>query len=43
MYSEKGMLLDMDDEWIMLLCSRKKKTVVKILRIDNISSVKEIV
>ena len=43
MYSEKGMLLDMDDEWVMLLCSRKKKTVVKILRIDNISSVKEIV
>ena len=33
----------MDDEWIMLLCRRKKKTVVKILRIDNISSVKEIV
>ena len=43
MYSEKGMLLDMDDEWVMLLCRRKKKTVVKILRIDNISSVKEIV
>lgn len=43
MYSEKGVLLDMDDEWVMLSCRQKKKTVVKILRIDNISSVKEIV
>ena len=43
MYSEKGILLDVDDEWIMLSCRQKKKTVVKILRIDNISSVKEIV
>ena len=43
MSSEKGILLDMDDEWLMLSCRQKKKTVVKILRIDNISSVKEIV
>ena len=43
MYSEKGILLEVDDEWIMLSCRQKKKTVVKILRIDNISSVKEIV
>ena len=43
MYSDKGILLDVDDEWIMLSCRQKKKTVVKILRIDNISSVKEIV
>ena len=43
MYSEKGVLLDMDDEWVMLSCRQKKKNVVKILRIDNISSVKEII
>lgn len=43
MYSEKGILLDMDDEWVMLSCRQKKKNVVKILRIDNISSVKEII
>lgn len=43
MYSEKGILLDMDDEWVMLSCRQKKKHVVKILRIDNISSVKEII
>ena len=25
MYSEKGLLLDMDDEWIMLLCRKRRQ------------------
>ena len=42
MHSVKGLLLDVDDEWIMLEC-KGKKTIKKILRISNISSVKEII
>lgn len=43
MHSVKGRLLDADDEWIMLECEEKKKTIKKVLRISNISSVKEII
>ena len=43
MFSVKGILIDMDDEWIMLEISEKKKKIIKMIRIDNISSIKEIV
>ena len=42
MFSVKGVLLDFDDEWVMLEVDAKKKKVVKMFRIDNISSMKEI-
>lgn len=42
MFSVKGILMDFDDEWVMLEVDAKKKKVVKMFRIDNISSMKEI-
>ena len=39
----KGILTDVDDEWLEMECTIKKKKVLKIFRIDNISGVKEIV
>ena len=32
----------MDEEWVMLEMDTKKKKVIKMFRIDNISSIKEI-
>lgn len=43
MFSIKGVLVDMDDEWVMLEQEGKKKTAVKMLRIENIAGIKEIV
>ena len=43
LFSVKGILKDVDEEWIMLEIKEKKKNVFKILRIDNINSVKEVV
>ena len=42
MFSAKGILVDMDEEWVMLEMDTKKKKVIKMFRIDNISSIKEI-
>ncbi len=42
-YSVKGILTDVDDEWLEMECIVKKKKVLKIFRIDNVSGVKEIV
>lgn len=42
MYSVSGMLRDVDDEWLELECTVKKKKVLKIFRIDNVSIVNEI-
>ena len=42
MFSAKGILIDLDEEWVMLEVDVKKKKVVKMFRIDNISSIKEI-
>ncbi len=42
MFSVKGILIDLDEEWVMLEVEVKKKKVVKMFRIDNISSIKEI-
>ena len=42
MFSVKGILMDFDDEWVMLEVDAKKKKAVKMFRIDNISSMKEI-
>ena len=42
MFSVKGILVDLDEEWVMLEVEVKKNKVVKMFRIDNISSIKEI-
>lgn len=42
MFSAKGILVDLDDEWVMLEIEVKKKKVIKMFRINNISSIKEI-
>ena len=42
MFSAKGILVDLDEEWVMLEVEVKKKKVVKMFLIDNISSIKEI-
>lgn len=42
-YCYKGTLLDIDDEWLMLKKQEKKKEIIKIIRISNIKSVKEII
>ena len=42
MFSAKGILIDLDEDWIMLEVEVKKKKVIKMFRIDNISSIKEI-
>lgn len=42
MFSAKGVLVDLDEEWVMLEVEAKKKKVLKMFRIDNISSIKEI-
>lgn len=43
MFSAKGILIDLDEEWVMLEVEDKKKKVLKMFRIDNISSIKEII
>lgn len=43
LYSVKGVLTDVDEEWIMLEMVGKSKKKMKVLRIDNISGIKEIV
>ena len=43
MLSVKGILTDVDEEWVMLEVKEKKKNVFKILRMDNISGVKEVI
>lgn len=43
MFSAKGILIDLDEDWVMLEVEVKKKKVVKMFRIDNISSIKEII
>ena len=43
MFSAKGVLVDLDEDWVMLEVDVKKKKVVKMFRIDNISSIKEII
>ena len=42
MLSAKGIIIDLDEEWVMLEVEVKKKKVLKMFRIDNISSIKEI-
>lgn len=42
MFSVRGILRDVDDEWLELECTDKKKKVLKIFRIDNVSGVNEI-
>lgn len=42
MFSVKGILADVDEEWVMIETQIKKKKVMKIFRIDNISGISEI-
>lgn len=42
MFSVKGVLIDLDDEWAMIEVPAKKKSSIKLFRIDNINSIKEI-
>lgn len=42
-FSVKGVLVDLDDEWLMMEVENKNKKVQKIFRISNVNSVKEIV
>ena len=42
MFSVSGILRDVDDEWLELECTGKKKKGLKILRIDNVTSVNEL-
>ena len=41
-YSTRGILRDMDDEWLELECEEKKGTVVRIIRLDQVKGAKEI-
>ena len=41
-YSTRGFLRDMDDEWLELECEEKKGTVVRIIRLDQVKGAKEI-
>lgn len=42
MFSVKGILIDYDEEWVMLKVQAKKKASIKMFRIENINSIKEI-
>ena len=41
-HSQKGVLRDLDDQWLEMVCEEKKKKIIKIIRLDQISGVKEI-
>ena len=43
MFSVSGILRDVDDEWLEMECTVKKKKVLKIFRIANVNGIKEIV
>lgn len=43
MFSVRGILVDLDDEWVMVETQDKKKKSIKIFRVDNVSGIKEIV
>ena len=42
MYSITGTLLDVDDEWVMIETIVKKKNITKMIRVENVGSIKEI-
>lgn len=43
MYSARGILIDIDDEWMMLEKQEKGMRSIKVLRIENINGIKEII
>lgn len=43
LYSIQGIILDMDEDWIMVMREEKAVSKVKVLRIENISGIKEII
>lgn len=42
MFSVTGILLDLDEEWVMMEVEEKKKKIIKMFRINNIKNIKEI-
>lgn len=42
MFSAKGVLTDYDEEWLILCVKGKKSQSMKMFRIENIASIKEI-
>ena len=42
-FSVTGILTDVDDEWLEMECTEKKKKRIKIIRTENVSGVNEIV
>lgn len=42
MYMGQGIILDVDEEWVLLLTKKGKKEQKRLLRIANIKEVKEI-
>lgn len=42
LYTMRGRLVDLDDEWLMLEQMNKKKKVVRVFRIELVSGIKEI-
>ena len=42
LYTMKGRLVDLDDEWLMLEQRNKKKRMIRVFRIELVSGIKEI-
>lgn len=42
MFSVKGILIDFDEEWLQLEVIGKKSSSIKMFRINNMASIKEI-
>lgn len=42
-YSALGVLETMDDDWIMLVTKKKNKDIKRVIKIDDIKEVKEII
>lgn len=43
MFNVQGVLVDIDEEWLLIESEKKKKKSLKMFRIENVSSIKEIV
>ena len=42
LYTMRGRMVDLDDEWLMLEQVNKKKKVVRVFRTELVSGIKEI-
>jgi len=43
MFSVKGILTDIDEDWALIEVENKQQKILKMFRVDNINGVKEIV